>query len=130
MSKATNVDQVLSGHLDLLNSILTGSMLTSRSSITKMTALLSLCLKFCDKILSTSDLRSHQNLQTSSVSVKDLANQFTEKLTEFLLEVSSMAQAQDQNQSSKVARITDRVNFNGFYTEALEKLAIKQSNKY
>ncbi|CAL8090112.1 unnamed protein product [Orchesella dallaii] len=124
MSKVTNVDQVLSCHFDLLNSILADSMLISRSSLSKMTALLSICLKFCDKILATSDLRSHQNLQTSTVSVKELASQFFGKLAEFLFEVSVMVQ--DPNQSSKVANIIYRVNFNGFYTEPLEKLTVSK----
>lgn len=121
MSKVTNVDQVISCHFDLLNSILADSMLTSRSSLSRMTTLLSICLKFCDKIMGASDIRSHRNLTTTSLSITDLANQFNGKLIEFLYEVSSMVQ--DPNQSSKVANIIYRVNFNGFYTEALEKLS-------
>lgn len=126
MNKVTNVDQVLTCHFDLLNSILTDSMLTSRSSLTMMSKLLSICLKFADKILSASDVRSHKNITTANLTIQDIAHQFNADLVEFLREVSSIVQ--DPNQSTKVANIIYRVNFNGFYTEALEKLSISRGD--
>lgn len=126
MTKVTNVDQVLSCHFDLLNAILSDSMLTNSSSLEKMTTLLSICLQFADKILFGSDVRSHKNLSTNTISVKDLANQFSGALVEFLREVSSMVQ--DPNQSTKVANIIYRVNFNGFYTDELERIAASRGD--
>ena len=120
MSKVTNVDQVLTYHWDLIKTILDDSMLTNRPAVVKITNLLSICLKFCDKILSASDLRSHSNITTANLSIKDIESQFNRKLVEFLQKVSEIVQ--DPNQSTKVANIIYRLNFNGFYTDALEKV--------
>lgn len=124
MSKVTNVDQVISCHFDLLNSILGDSMLLSRSTLIKMTSLLKICLRFADKILGQADVKTLKNLQTAGLSIRELADMFNAKLVEFLREVSAMVQ--DPDQSNKVANIIYRINFNGFYTEHLEKINSSQ----
>jgi len=95
-------------------------MLTNRSTLIEMTKLLSICLTFTEKILATSDVRSHKNLTAASLTIKEIEHQFHGKLVKFLREVSSIVQL--PNQSTKVANIIYRLNFNGFYTEALEKI--------
>lgn len=105
LAKVTNVNEVLNCHLAMVNSILDDSMLTSPSLLAKMTALLSLCLQFSDKILGSSEnqLVSFQNL---NVTIEELTRSFTKELVEFLREVSSIVQ--NPNQSSKVANIIYR----------------------
>jgi hypothetical protein len=117
MSKVTNVDQVLEGHVSMVNSILDDSMLTNPSLLARMTTLLSLCLQFSEKILGGSNASSADDSSTSthnllthlatlSVTIEELTHKFNRELVDFLREVRTIYQ--NPNQSSKVANIIYR----------------------
>lgn len=104
MGKVTNVDEVLTCHLTMVNSILDDSMLTNPSLLARMTTLLTLCSQFSEKMV-----RNPEELldsTTPEVSVEDLTQSFRKELVEFLREVSHIVQ--NPNQSSKVANIIYR----------------------
>lgn len=126
MPKATNIDQVISFHFELLNPILADCMLTTKQSLLRMTTLLSICLQFAHKMLSGEDVRSHKHLATAGVSVEDLGKRFHRKLIEFLRDVTTLAH--DTTEVTKVSNIIYRLNFNGYYTESLEKPSPEKSN--
>ncbi len=100
------MDEVLECHLAMVNSILDDSMLTSPSLLAKMTALLSLCLQFSDKILGGSQENSTNFSSVNNITIEELTQNFYKELVEFLREVSSIVQ--NPNQSSQVANIIYR----------------------
>lgn len=113
MSKVMNLDEVIKRHEDFVNAILEDTMLTNRSLFEKVTKLLSLCLKFCDKVLSaaksTNTEKSTRATNALKHSMESLKNKFFKELVSFLMEVSHTVQnPSSQNSPSKVCNIIHR----------------------
>ncbi|XP_034140427.1 gamma-tubulin complex component 2 homolog isoform X1 [Drosophila guanche] len=156
MKKVENVDNVLGLHQDFLDSCLKNCMLTESSHLNRaIFKLCKICLKFCDFIQHSqrffldAELKSMvcdssddsvdveqgnsswPQLETSldptdtfSERIKLFDLEFTGLLISFLKQINNMAK---KNTSDRFMNLVHRINFNGFYSDQMEKLCVKDA---
>ncbi len=114
--RVTNVDHVLEIHSDFLSTCLNDCMLSSPDLLRTVKKLLNICVSFagfmddfardCDDVDSFSDAVSKYDMQFDSVLISLL---------------DRIAQMGRDNYNERVLNILHRLDFNGFYSKALEK---------
>ncbi|KAH8288930.1 hypothetical protein KR054_012439, partial [Drosophila jambulina] len=157
MQAVENVDNVLKLHQDFIDSCLKNCMLSESSHLNRaIFKLCRICLKFCDfiqrsqrffldaelksMVCDSSDDSSDESdpeclyrpqLETSldpadtfSERVKRFDLEFTGILISFLKKINIMAK---ENTADRFMNLVHRINFNGFYTDLMEKLCIKDA---
>lgn len=109
--KVANVDQVLKIHSDFLTTCLNDCLLSNPELLTTVKKLLGVCCDFSDFM---------QKLQVTDsfeeeVTKFDLG--FTSVLISLLDKISQLAR---ENYNEKILNILHRLDFNGFYSKALD----------
>ncbi|XP_030569333.1 gamma-tubulin complex component 2 homolog isoform X3 [Drosophila novamexicana] len=122
MKNVENVDMVLSLHQDFLDLCLKNCMLTETSHLNRaIFKLCKICLKFCEFIQSESTL---DETDTFAERVKRFDLEFTGMLISFLKQINDLAK---DNTADRFMNLVHRINFNGFYSEQMEKLCVKNA---
>ncbi|XP_034489725.1 gamma-tubulin complex component 2 homolog isoform X2 [Drosophila innubila] len=122
MKKVENVDNVLSLHQDFLDLCLKNCMLTETSHLNRaIFKLCKICLKFCEFIQDESLM---DETDTFAERVKRFDLEFTGMLISFLKQINDLAK---ENTSDRFMNLVHRINFNGFYSEQMEKLCVKDA---
>merc|ERR1719318_416088 len=108
------VDQVLVAHSSFLNSCLQDCLLSSPQLLTTVKKLLGVCTGFADYMQSVAHQQSSQFLE--DMDRYDL--EFSSVLSSLL---DKIAQLGKDNYNEKVLNILHRLDFNGFYTKAIDQ---------
>ncbi|KAH8340783.1 hypothetical protein KR059_006884, partial [Drosophila kikkawai] len=157
MQAVENVDNVLQLHQDFIDSCLKNCMLSESSHLNRaIFKLCKICLKFCDfiqrsqrffldaelksMVCDSSDDSSDESdpeclhrpqLETSldpadtfSERVKRFDLEFTGILISFLQKINIMAK---KNTADRFINLVHRINYNGFYTDLMDKLCMKDA---
>ncbi|XP_023342310.1 gamma-tubulin complex component 2 [Eurytemora carolleeae] len=114
LAACTTVDDVLQKHNDFLDNCLHDCLLSSPQLLGTVKKLLGICAEFSEYM---------QNLRLSST------DQFNEDISRFELEFNSVlfslldkiSQLGRDNYNEKVLNILNRIDFNGFYTTAMDQ---------
>lgn len=122
LSSCTTVDDVLAKHGDFLNNCLHDCLLSSPQLLGTVKKLLGVCADFAEYM---------QNLRTCGTEDfnEDVARydlQFSSVLFSLLDRISQLGR---DNYNEKVLNILHRLDFNGFYTTAIDQFKSAPSNK-
>ncbi|KAM8715891.1 hypothetical protein ACLKA7_002865 [Drosophila subpalustris] len=127
--KVENIDELFILHQDFLDVCLKNCMLTEQSHLNRaIFKLCKICLKFCEFTKSANkDQSSNDKVKEGSVDqsnanaqrVKNFDSVFTSLLISFLKQLNDLAQA---NTGDRFIYLVHRINFNGYYSEEIEKL--------
>ncbi|XP_032597253.1 gamma-tubulin complex component 2 homolog isoform X2 [Drosophila grimshawi] len=122
MKKVENVDMVLKLHHDFLDLCLKNCMLTETSHLNRaIFKLCKICLKFCDFIQTESKM---DETDTFGERVKRFDLEFTGMLITFLKQINDLAK---DNTTDLFMNLVHRINFNGFYSDQMEKLCVENA---
>ncbi|XP_034491015.1 gamma-tubulin complex component 2 homolog [Drosophila innubila] len=147
LKKVENIDKLLSLHQDFLDVCLKNCMLTEQSHLNRaIFKLCKICLKFCEfiqqsesfflkpelktmvrdqsdsEIAAPDQKQSKDSMDQSDTFAKRVKNfdaEFTTMLISFLKQLNDLAQA---NTGDRFIYLVRRINFNGYYSEQMEKL--------
>jgi gamma-tubulin complex component 2 len=112
--KVANVDQVLQFHSDFLSSCLNDCLVSNLELLTTVKKLLGVCSDFCYYM---NDLDSLEDFDAFEDDIKKFDLGFTSGLVSLLDRISQMAR---ENYNEKILNILYRLDFNGFYSKALD----------
>ncbi|XP_014667456.1 PREDICTED: gamma-tubulin complex component 2-like [Priapulus caudatus] len=119
MKEVSNVDEVLQNHTELLNCSLKDCMLTDPALLDIVHKVLVLCLKFTNflEVMVGAKVAEDKMLSKFDSKFSKLLHSLLEKITE----------SGKLTHEHKLMNIVYRLDFNGFYTEKLEQLAVEKS---
>lgn len=112
--KVANVDQVLQIHSDFLSTCLNDCLLSNPQLLTTVKKLLGVCSEFSCYM---SNLESLENFEAFEEEVNKFDLRFTAVLVSLLDRISQLAR---ENYNEKMLNILYRLDFNGFYSKALD----------
>ena len=112
--KVSNVDQVLQIHSDFLSTCLNDCLLSNTQLLSTVKKLLGVCSEFSYYM---GDLENMENFEAFDDDVKKFDLQFTSVLVSLLDRISQLAR---ENYNEKMLNILYRLDFNGFYSKALD----------
>lgn len=114
--KIENVDQVLEIHSDFLSSCLNDCMLSSPQLLTTVRKLLGVCVEFAGFMELVA--QSCDELDTFHDEVAKFDLRFNSVLFSLLDRIAQMGR---ENYNERIMNILHRLDFNGFYTQALDQ---------
>ena len=114
VGKVSNVDQVLQIHSDFLSTCLNDCLLSNTQLLSTVKKLLGVCSEFSYYM---SDLEEMENFEDFEDDVNKFDLRFTSVLVSLLDRISQLAR---ENYNEKMLNILYRLDFNGFYSKALD----------
>ena len=112
--KVSNVDQVLQIHSDFLSTCLNDCLLSNTQLLSTVKKLLGVCCEFSDFM---NQLESLEDFEPFEDDVNKFDLRFTSVLVSLLDRISQLAR---ENYNEKMLNILYRLDFNGFYSKALD----------
>ena len=112
--KVSNVDQVLQIHSDFLSSCLNDCLLSNPQLLTTVKKVLGICAEFSHYM---NDLQSLEDFEAFEDDVNKFDLRFTSGLVSLLDRISTLAR---ENYNEKILNILYRLDFNGYYSKALD----------
>merc|ERR1719245_719534 len=112
--KVSNVDQVLQIHSDFLSTCLNDCLLSNTQLLSTVKKLLGVCSEFSDFM---NQLESLEDFEPFEDDVNKFDLRFTSVLVSLLDRISQLAR---ENYNEKMLNILYRLDFNGFYSKALD----------
>lgn len=112
--KVSNVDQVLQIHSDFLSTCLNDCLLSNTQLLSTVKKLLGVCSEFSYYM---NDLESLDDFESFEDEVNKFDLRFTSVLVSLLDRISQLAR---ENYNEKMLNILYRLDFNGFYSKALD----------
>ena len=112
--KVSNVDQVLQIHSDFLSTCLNDCLLSNTQLLSTVKKLLGVCSEFSDFM---NQLESLEDFAPFEDDVNKFDLRFTSVLVSLLDRISQLAR---ENYNEKMLNILYRLDFNGFYSKALD----------
>lgn len=122
--KVSNVDQVLQIHTDFLTTCLNDCLLSNPSLLTTVKKLLKVCCEFSEYMKAASSGSSSLPFESEETFVEDTAKfdlRFTSVLMSLLDKIAQLAR---ENYNEKILNILHRLDFNGFYSQALDSFRV------
>jgi len=113
IAECTTIDEVLTKHGDFLNSCLHDCLLSSQQLLATVKKLLSVCAEFSTYMQNLTD-----NSDDFVEDVKRYDLQFNSVLASLLDRISQLGR---DNYNEKVLNMLHRLDFNGFYTSAVDQ---------
>ncbi|XP_046665290.1 gamma-tubulin complex component 2-like isoform X2 [Homalodisca vitripennis] len=119
LNNVNNIDDLLAEHWDFVDQCMKDCMFMNHDLIAIINKILASCIEFCDFMQSIDgvDSKASEN-QSFEDNIKRLDTKFTSYLITLLTTISSLGQ---EESVEKLRNILYRENFNGFYTEKIER---------
>uniref|UniRef100_A0A668TZG6 Gamma-tubulin complex component n=1 Tax=Oreochromis aureus TaxID=47969 RepID=A0A668TZG6_OREAU len=127
LKTASNIDDVLCHHTSFLDNCLKDCMLTNPELLRIFSKLMSVCVMFTNCMQFLAD---HADSLQTDASFEATISKFDSNFSMLLLDLLDKLSIYSTNDCEhSMISIIYRLDFNGFYTERLERMAIERSQK-
>ncbi|KAM5271869.1 gamma-tubulin complex component 2 [Ctenodactylus gundi] len=127
LKSASNIDDVLSHHTSFLDSCLKDCMLTNPELLKVFSKLMSVCVMFTNCMQHLAEpVDTPQMASGFEATINNFDKNFSAHLLDLLARLSVYSTSDCEH---GMASVISRLDFNGFYTERLERLSAERSQK-